>query len=346
MPNRRYTSNYPKYFPMEAHKISLIGTLILVSIVVCQAQFFTYPKSNPVELGKVAWIRDYDLAIKTAKEKKMPILILFQEVPGCSNCTTFGNGILSHPLIVEAIETSFVPLCIYNNKGGKDKQILDQFQEPAWNNPVVRIINSSGKDLVPRQPSFSSTTKVVSTIISGIHSAGGQAPKYLELVLEETKAKESKSVDEAYFSMYCFWSGEKEIGKMEGVLATEAGFMHGKEVVKITFNDSKVKLKDIYSEAKSVGCADQVYGHIDQSSGLQVKPISKYTKDKEDKYYLSKSKYKTIPMTELQKTRVNSTIARSENPDNFLSPRQLSILNNTSYTQSLTSSMIENVWFK
>ncbi|MHC5011810.1 MAG: hypothetical protein ACYTG6_12840 [Planctomycetota bacterium] len=36
----------------------------------------------PVELGRVAWIRDYGEAVATAKRTDQAMLILFQEVPG------------------------------------------------------------------------------------------------------------------------------------------------------------------------------------------------------------------------------------------------------------------------
>lgn len=37
---------------------------------------------RPIELGRVPWLRDYDAAIKQAKDSGKPILVLFQEVPG------------------------------------------------------------------------------------------------------------------------------------------------------------------------------------------------------------------------------------------------------------------------
>lgn len=57
---------------------------------------------------------------------------------------------MSHSLIVEAIESLFGPLAIFNNKGGKDKNILDQYGEPNWNNPVIRILDEQGKDVVKK----------------------------------------------------------------------------------------------------------------------------------------------------------------------------------------------------
>jgi len=38
--------------------------------------------SNPVELGRVKWHRDFDDAAKRARQTGKPILLLFQEVPG------------------------------------------------------------------------------------------------------------------------------------------------------------------------------------------------------------------------------------------------------------------------
>ena len=36
----------------------------------------------PVELGKVKWGRDYELALAASAKSQKPVLILFQEVPG------------------------------------------------------------------------------------------------------------------------------------------------------------------------------------------------------------------------------------------------------------------------
>ena len=96
---------------------------------------------DPVELGKVHWIRNLDEAKLKSQRECKPILILFQEVPGCATCRNYGSDVLSQPLIVEAIETYFIPLAIYNNKGGHDGEVLLMYNEPAWNNPVVRIVD-------------------------------------------------------------------------------------------------------------------------------------------------------------------------------------------------------------
>ncbi|HMU04807.1 MAG TPA: VPGUxxT family thioredoxin-like (seleno)protein, type 2, partial [Saprospiraceae bacterium] len=255
----------------------IIVVLLFSKTTYCQP--FLYPKDNPVELGKVRWLRDYDEALQQSKEKNLPIFILFQEVPGCANCTKFGNSIISHPLIVEAIETCFVPLCIYNNKGGKDKVILEKFNEPSWNNPVVRIINHQEKDIVKRQADFRNISKTVATIINALQSSGKEVDEYLQLLLQETSAIAENKTDEVYFSMYCFWTGEREIAALDGVLATEAGFMHGKEVVKVTYDKDRTSIDVLADKAKNKGCADQIYGPVITNTKLNVLPLAKYKKD-------------------------------------------------------------------
>jgi Peptide methionine sulfoxide reductase len=319
---------------------------LVFGLPVSNAQVFYYPKNNPVELGKVEWLRNYDDAVIASTGKNLPILILFQEVPGCSNCTTFGNDILSHPLVVEAIETCFVPLCIYNNHAGDDKIILDKFGEPSWNNPVIQVIGRDGTDIVPRQADFRSMTKTIGTLIEAIKISDSQPPEYLKILLEETEARQRLLREEAYFSMYCFWSGEKEIAGLSGVIATEAGYMDGKEVVKVSYRSDKTSLADLYMKAKKVGCGDNVYASLTKKNGLTVMPVSTYKKDNEDKYYLSKSPYKVIPMTELQKTKVNRAIGMGQDPAIFLSPRQIAMIKNKKITKSQVSASIEKVWWK
>lgn len=310
------------------------------------SQHFSYPKDNPVELGKVKWFRNYDSAKKESTLKNLPILILFQEVPGCSNCTKFGNDILSHPLVVEAMETFFVPLCIYNNHTGADKIILEKFGEPSWNNPVIRVIGRDGKDIVPRQADFRSISGTIGTLIEAIKFSDRHPPEYLKILLEETEAKEKGLSEVAYFSMYCFWSGEKEIAGLTGVIATEAGYMDGKEVVKVSYRADKTLLAELFTKANKVGSGDNVYASVNKKNGLTAKPVSAYKKDNEDKYYLIKSPYKVIPMTELQKTKVNRAIGLGHDPAIFLSPWQIAIINHKKITKNQVSEPIEKVWWK
>lgn len=267
---------------------------------------------QPEELGQVHWLRDLDAGRLESKKSGKPILILFQEVPGCSNCTRFGNNTLSHPLIVEVIETYFVPVCIYNNKGGKDAEALQLFNEPAWNNPVVRIVRADNQDVVLRMPNFNSSLQLVNGMRRALDLTGVHAPAYLELLETELSARES-GLETATFSMYCFWTGEGTFGALPGVIETEPGYQDGKEVVKVQFDPaitSRAALEKLTQPKSFTACA--------KNEGFRT--------DREPKYYLAQTDYRYIPMTTLQACRVNSLIGKNASPDEWLSPRQLALL--------------------
>lgn len=268
--------------------------------------------NNPVELGAVHWGRDLQEGEQLARQSGKPLLILFQEVPGCSNCTRYGNGPLRHPLLVEAIETFFVPVCIYNNKGGKDGEALRQFDEPAWNNPVVRIVYPDHRDVVPRIANFASPYQLINGMLGALQVTGQPAPAYLNLLAEEWKARES-GLETATFTMYCFWSGEGTFGAIPGVIETEPGFQDGREVVKVQFDPSKVSRADLENRTGPKGISA-----CTRNEGFRS--------DRTPKYYLSNTEYRFLPMSATQACRANSLIGENKNPDVLFSPRQLALL--------------------
>ncbi|HXR82089.1 MAG TPA: hypothetical protein VN763_14275, partial [Saprospiraceae bacterium] len=68
---------------------------------------------------------------------------------------------------------------------------------------------------------------------------------------------------------------------------------------------------------------------------------SSFRADDTPKYYLSNSPYKNVPMTELQKCRVNSALADRLDPGEYLSPRQLAYLNKTPMTNRVSMAITE-----
>ena len=268
-------------------------------------------QSNPIELGNVHWLRSYDEAQAKSKAEGKPILIIFQEIPGCQTCRSYGSDVLTQPLIVEAIETYFVPLAIHNNKGGGDAEVLKRFNEPAWNNPVVRIVDQYGKDVVNRLNGNYSAAGLASLLTQAIIKEKGKAPSYLQLLADELIAKQ-RGTSTATYSMYCFWTGEALFGKVNGVVKTSAGFQGGKESVIVEYDPAILPLSKLNEVADHHQC--------------NIASGSTFKANQTPKYYLSNSKYKSITMTELQKCRVNSALADGQDPGEFLSPRQLAYL--------------------
>lgn len=262
------------------------------------------------ELGKVHWYRNYDKAVAAAKEANKDVLLLFQEVPGCATCRNYGHNVLSHPLMVEAIETSFIPLAIFNNKGGHDAEILKKYKEPSWNNPVVRIINTSGRNVVSRISGDYSAVTLLKRMGESLTSRGRDIPQYMTLLEQELSAKATGSLKEKHFQMYCFWTGEKQLGKVDGVLNVESGFMNYGEVVKVTYDSKKVKEEDLEVYAK-------------KNSFRPVASNDSYrTANSDVHYYLKHTDYKYLPLTPLQQTKINSAIGQGKNPQAMLSPLQ------------------------
>ncbi len=285
-------------FSLKLLSILLLGTLMVNGqSIIKQSE----------ELGQVRWYRDYDKALALAKKEQKDVLILFQEVPGCSTCRNYGQNVLSNPLMVEGIENLFIPLAIFNNKGGKDKVILDKYNEPSWNNPVVRIVNYKGENVVKRISSDYSAKTLHARMLEALKSYGAEVPDYFQLLGQELGA--TRTTKEKVFKMYCFWSGEKQLGKLDGVLNTESGFMNG-EVVKVTYDASVLDEKELETYAKS-------------NSFTPVDAKKTYRPASNDiHYYLRHTDYKYVPLTAIQQTKINSAIGSGKTGDEYLSPAQ------------------------
>ena len=147
----------------------------------------TNPLNQNIELGKIAWYRDYDQALAESTRLNKPIFLFFQEIPGCSTCVNFGRDVLTHPLMVETIENEFIPLAIHNNKSGKDAAILAKYNEPAWNNPVVHFVNSKGEDIISKLTNNYDPLSMYSKIVEVLLMTKGTIPEYVKLLGNDLK---------------------------------------------------------------------------------------------------------------------------------------------------------------
>lgn len=314
-------------------------------------------KDAPVELGQVDWVRNFDEASAKAKDQNKPLLVLFQEVPGCSTSSGYGKNVLSHPQIVEAIETLFVPVAVYNNHGGEDERVLKSFGEPSWNNPVVRIITPDRKELVSRLNGDYTKAGLVRAMITALKNDNKPVPKYLSLLAQDLNVNNGE-FERATFAMHCFWVGEAKLGNINGVISTIPGFMGGHEVVELEYNPDIVSYGDLVKKAKAHNLARHVFTENAEQSSVaksilgesNVSPKSAFRADGSPKYYMSRTLYKYVPLTKTQMARVNAALGRSQSPNMFLSPRQLEIYNYIQDHQDLnwpnlvTSSDFTNNW--
>lgn len=285
-------------------------------------------KGQAKELGAIRWNRGYDVAAAKARAGNRPLLVLFDEVPGCHTCVSFGAQVLSDALLVEAAETLFTPVAVFNNIAGEDSKTLEKFKEPAWNNPVVRVIDAANdKDLAPRVGDDYSVAAVVSSMSAALRARKAEVPGYLDL-LAAAPAKTEKAV----FAMFCFWEGEAKLGGLDGVVSTSAGFLDGKECVEVEFDPSRLNFKELVKAAKKMDCmhavftttdaqqtaASAVVGTLARRAATSMKPSADDTK-----YRLARSPYRDVPMTPTQASRVNAALSGDGDAEHWLSPRQL-----------------------
>ena len=220
---------------------------------------------------------------------------------------------MTHPLVVEAIETAFVPVCIFNNKKGRDLEILKRFKEPTWNNPVVRYLNAEESDIIPRKDGIWNTQSTVERMKLALSKTGKSAPNYLEQISLPNNLRTEK----AEFAMHCYWEGEVLLGAIDGVYKTRSGWRDNLEVVEVTFAPEIVEFKSLVTKAKSLKCASAIFAHTDKQQKVAEELVGKNTvkkakgpmrdaKPSDQKYYLTKTLYRHLPLTDLQTTKMNA----------------------------------------
>ncbi len=259
--------------------------------------------AQPIEVGTVAWNRDLDDALSLSASTGKPVFALFQEVPGCAGCKQFGRDVLSDPLVVKAIESAFVPLLIHNNSPGRDAEVLAAFGEPSWNYQVVRFLDSDGGDIIERKDKVWETGPLAARMISALEAAGTDVPAYLKLVEQE----HSDRLEEAYIAQSCFWVGEMELGKIDGVVTTEAGFMDGHEVTKVQFDPNVASLGAVVEAGSKAGVASAVYADESIADGVAVRKPSKYrAAPASDQKRQIRQKFAVADMSLAQATKANA----------------------------------------
>lgn len=244
----------------------------------------------------------------------------------------FGQRSLSHPLLVEAIESMFHPVLVYNNKGGPDAALLTRFKEPSWNNPVIRYLDKDGKDLLPRKDRIWTTGGTAQRMALALAAAGREVPEWLRLVALE----ESEGLAKAAFAMHCFWEGEARLGNLAGVAGTRSGWLDGEEVVEVEYDPDIVKFDALVDSAASLECASFVYAGTEEDLavarkklGDRARPLDEAAKDAKQsdrKYSLRQTPLRHLPLTPAQASKVNAALRLGADTNRWLSPGQQRLL--------------------
>ena len=259
------------------------------------------------ELGEVAWLRDHDRGVALAAEQGKPVLLLFQEIPGCSTCVRFGQDALTHPLMVELIADRFVPVAIFNNHPGADAEILRRYDEPSWNNPVVRFLGPDGAELLPKLADRYDALGLHEKITAVLELLGDDVPGYFRLLGRDLLVEYGLSKCVTYTTP-CFWSGETSLAQHPAVITTDAGWVDGEEVVQVHFDPRAASRHDLDAYARAEG-----FSPIESGS---------FGVDREPQFYLRKSSALHLPLTPAQRTQINLAVPYRGSLADLLSPQQ------------------------
>ena len=224
-------------------------------------------------------------------------------------------------------------MLVFNNKSGRDAELLERYREPAWNNPVVRFFAPVGRELVARADGVYAADAIAERMQAALMAAKRPVPRYLALAREEL-AREP--LERAVFAMSCFWHGEGVLGSFAGVRSTRAGFLDGHEVVEVEYAPERLPFPDLVERARSEGCAERVWVEPGQrldaaraalgadARALEAAPRPAKAGDHE--YYLRESPYALLPLTPLQRVRVNACLGSAREAVDWLSPSQRVLL--------------------
>ncbi|MEO0649874.1 MAG: VPGUxxT family thioredoxin-like (seleno)protein, type 2 [Planctomycetota bacterium] len=288
-----------------------------------------------VEYGAVGWGRALEPALAASAGSGKPVLLLFQEVPGCLTCRSFGSGPLSHPLLVEAAEELFEPVVIRNNVGGYEGAVRKRFDEPAWNNPVVRFLDSEGDDLIPRRAGVWQTGPLVERMVASLEAAQRPVPDWFRSFANEVA---NGPTETAYFAMSCYWVGEGRLGALPGVVDTRAAWIGRREVVEVTFRPAQLPFAQLLEAATKASCGQRVFATTDQQLAHARQQLGEraavYTGNarsasaSDQLFYLHRSPLRFLPLTPTQARRVNADLSPRSLLDarRHLSPRQRVLL--------------------
>lgn len=150
-----------------------------------------------------------------------------------------------------------------------------------------------------------------------------------------TQEKATQSHAKIALAMHCFWTGERKLGAIDGVILTEAGWLGDHEVTLVTYDKSAIKIEALIKKATAIECANKVYVPKDQiqtakaSTRKSVAILTGYTKaqSSDQKKQLQGTSFAKLKLTPAQATKVNSH-ART-NPSKakaYLTKQQLNAL--------------------
>src|SRR5690606_26114781 len=133
-----------------------------------------------------------------------------------------------------------------------DAEILRRYDERSWSNPVVRFLGPDGAELLPKLVDRYEALGLYEKIIAVLGILGDDIPGYFRLLAGDLLVEYGIS-EQVTYATPCFWSGETSLAQHPAVIATDAGWVDGEEVVQVHFDPREISRSDLDAYARAEG---------------------------------------------------------------------------------------------
>jgi hypothetical protein len=182
-------------------------------------------------------------------------------------------------------------------------------------NPLLRILAPDGLTLSREQLANPDTGAGLARMVALLEAAHRPVPEYLWLVCDEFSGRPRET---ARFSVGCYWEGERELGKIPGVVASRTGMIGREEVVEVRFDPKVIDATTLGARAMKLTCFRGV-------PSMQAALVE----DQEQQHTMANHpEFTGILLTPLQRTKVNAALSDGGDLTRLLSPAQLRLMRN------------------
>jgi len=304
-------------------------------------------------------------AIREAERLNKPILCFDVDL-SIPDHPSIPQNVFSHPLLVEAIESSFVSVV----QGLEISSYTYTDREFR-----VRVLDKSGCEIIGLGGNQICLASLTAMLVSGLTTVQIEVPKYLSLLEAEENGKVRQLSDgtlqrtdrQTIFGMSDSKIGEIEFADLEGIIATKAGYVSKQKVVKVIYDSIKLSFCNLVRFALQRQISDIIYYHsneqriaarveVERVKGDNdlIRHLGTIQVDINPKHSLGQTMLRYVPLTDLQALKANNLASRGvfNEATHLLSPRQgvilMKSLQNTkkSFIPSLVDAPITQVWKK
>ena len=120
---------------------------------------------------------------------------------------------------------------------------------------------------------------------------------------------------------------------IDGVVATRPGWLAKREVVEVVYDPTIVTYEALVKQAVAKKCDAPVFTRSEKQQEIAAKIVGEKAvrndgaiRTEDDKFYLSRTVLKFVPMLPLQASHVNAWVGEREDPLELLAPSQIELL--------------------